>query len=96
MVWKQGTSGNPGGRAKDKPFRDALRMQIAAAGDGHKALRLVAQALLDKAATGDVSAINLLADRIDGRVPQSLGGAEELGPQRLSICWQNAIQSDLL
>ena len=89
MVWKQGISGNPGGRTKEKPFRDALRMQIAAAGDDHKALRAVAQALLDKAAAGDVSAIHLLADRLDGRLPQSVGGSEELGPQRLLISWKS-------
>ena len=88
MVWNQGVSGNPGGRSKEKPFRDALRMQIAAAGSDHKALRAVAQALLDKAAAGDVSAINLLADRLDGRVAQPVGGSEELGPTRLQISWK--------
>jgi hypothetical protein len=88
MVWKTGVSGNPGGRGKVKPFRDALRMQIAAAGEDHRALRAVAQALLDKAAAGDVSAINLLADRLDGRVAQPVGGSEELGPQRLLISWK--------
>ena len=39
MVWTKGVSGNPGGRAKEKPFRDALRLELAAAGDDHKALR---------------------------------------------------------
>lgn len=35
-------------------------MEIAAAGDNHKALRKIAAALLDKAAGGDVPAINAL------------------------------------
>jgi hypothetical protein len=94
VVWKIGISGNPGGRGKEKPFRDALRIQIAAAGADSKALRAVAQALLDKAAAGDVSAINLLADRLDGRVAQPVGGSEELGPTRLLISWRREPHSD--
>ena len=42
--------------------RDALMMEIAAAGDDHKALRKIAAALLAKAGDGDVPAINSLAD----------------------------------
>jgi hypothetical protein len=94
MVWTKGVSGNPGGRAKEKPFRDALRLELAAAGDDHKALRRVAQALLEKAAAGDTSAIALLADRLDGKVPQAIGGSEDLGPQRLHISWKQGPQSD--
>ena len=43
-------------------------MEIAGAGDDHKALRKIAAALLAKAAGGDVPAINALADRTDGKV----------------------------
>ena len=88
MVWKTGISGNPGGRAKEKPFRDALRLELAAAGDDQKALRRVAKALLEKAAAGDMAAIALLADRLDGKPAQAIGGSEELGPQRLLISWK--------
>ena len=49
-------------------------MEIAAAGDDHKALRKIAAALLAKAANGDVPAINSLADRTDGKVAQALIG----------------------
>jgi hypothetical protein len=39
---------------------------------------LIAAALLAKAAHGDVSAINALADRTDGKVAQALiGGSQE-------------------
>src|SRR5262245_38102525 len=77
MPFEKGKSGNPGGRRKGKPFRDALMMEIAAAGDDHKALRKIAAALLAKAAAGDVSAINALADRTDGKVAQALIGDGE-------------------
>src|SRR5262249_14045214 len=65
---------NHRGQQRDKPFRDALRMEIAAAGDNHKALRKVARALLAKAAAGDVHAIREVGDRMDGRVPQAITG----------------------
>jgi hypothetical protein len=90
MVWKAGASGNPGGVRRTKPFRDALQMEIAAAGDNHKALRLVARALLEKAASGDTAAITVLADRLDGKVPQPTGQADELRPQQIEISWRGA------
>lgn len=74
---------NPRGQQRDKPFRDALRMEIADAGEDRKRLRRVASALLAKAEEGDVQAIREVADRIDGKVPQGIGGTDELDPIRL-------------
>jgi hypothetical protein len=76
---------NPRGQQRDKPFRDALRLQIADAGEDFKALRRIAAALLDKAASGDVNAIKEVADRLDGKVPQAVGGSDELGPIQTTI-----------
>jgi Family of unknown function (DUF5681) len=72
MAWKKGESGNPRGRAAEKPFADALRMEIKAAGGDHQKLRQIACKLLEKAAEGDMQAINCLADRLDGRPAQAL------------------------
>lgn len=69
-----------GAQNKDKPFRDALRLQIAAAGEDRKALRGVADALIEKARSGDVQAIKELADRLDGKVPQAIVGDDEHDP----------------
>jgi hypothetical protein len=67
-------TGRPrGSQNKDKPFRDALRMEIA---DG-KALRRVAAALIREAQDGDVNAVKELANRLDGRVAQELAGSEK-------------------
>jgi hypothetical protein len=77
MTFVKGQSGNPSGRPKARPFRDALNMQIAEAGEDHKALRRIALALLDKAASGDVQAIKEVADRLDGKVPQGLIGGDD-------------------
>jgi hypothetical protein len=59
----------------DKPFRDALRLEIMR--KGADKLRRSARALIDKAMEGDVSAIKEVADRLDGRVPQLVGGDRE-------------------
>src|SRR5262245_20303313 len=72
MAWKKGQSGNPAGRAVEKPFADALRMEIKAAGEDHQQLREIARKLLEKASQGDMQAINCLADRLDGRPAQAL------------------------
>ena len=61
---------NPRGQQRDKPFRDALRMEIASAGEDLKKLRKIALALLDKAESGDVQAIKEVADRLDGKPAQ--------------------------
>jgi hypothetical protein len=65
------------GRKQEKPFRDALRMELAAAGDDGRALRLIAQKLIEKAQEGDMQAIKELADRTDGKVAQAIIGGDE-------------------
>lgn len=60
------------GRKQEKPFADALRMELAAAGEDHKALRLIARALIDQAMSGDKQAIKELADRTDGKPAQQV------------------------
>lgn len=72
------------GRKAEKPFADALRMELAEAGTDHKALRAVARKLIDKAATGDLAAIQELANRTDGRPAQQLNLADADG-EKLSV-----------
>jgi hypothetical protein len=67
------------GRKQEKPFRDALRIEIADAGEEHQALRKVAKKLLKKAQDGDLQAIKELADRTDGKVPQGITGDGDEG-----------------
>ena len=83
MTFQPGQSGNPGGRSKDRPFRDALRMEAIAAANGEDcvakvgSLRWNARQLLER---GDVNAIRELADRLDGRVPQAIVGDDDEAP----------------
>lgn len=70
MAFKKGQSGNVNGPFVDKPFREALRMEIAAAGPNHKALRRIARRLLEDAEGGNIQAIAMVADRLDGKPAQ--------------------------
>jgi hypothetical protein len=49
----------------------------SAAGEDRPRLRKIAEALLCKAEEGDLQAIKELADRVDGKVPQTMGGTED-------------------
>ena len=82
--WKPGQSGNPGGRPKWKPISDELRRFAEQEG----IVKGVALAMYAKAEKGDVSAANFIADRIEGKVAQSIGGSTELGPVRLVMKWE--------
>ncbi len=64
---------------KDKPFRDAIRMEAALAEDGeatpaHKgSLRWIARQLLERAGT-ETAAAREIGDRLDGKPAQRIGG----------------------
>jgi hypothetical protein len=68
------------GRKAEKPFRDALRMALKEAGEDHRALRIIAAKLIEKAQEGDMQAIKELADRTDGKVAQAIIGGDEDDP----------------
>ncbi len=82
------------GQQRDKPYRDALRMEALLAEKGEESpalpgsLRFIARAQLKRAAE-DTSAAKEIADRLDGKVAQSIVGEDEdgnTGP--LVITWQ--------
>ena len=66
------------GQQRDKLFREALRMQLAQAGENLKALREIADVLIAEAKAGNIQAIRELADRLDGKPAQML---EHSGPE---------------
>ena len=55
-------------------------MEIADAGEDHKALRRVARALLKAAEAGKIDAIREVGDRMDGKVAQALVGDDGSEP----------------
>ena len=60
-----------------------IAIKEAIEGTDKTKLRAVADALVDKAMSGDVAAIKEVADRIDGKVPQALVGDDEFDPINL-------------
>lgn len=81
-----------GAQNKDKPYRDALRMEQVALANGQLAshpagsLRAIAQARLLAACMKDGGAdAKEIADRLDGKVPQAIGGTDELDPVRMIV-----------
>jgi hypothetical protein len=84
--------GRPAGSPnKDKPYRDALRMEAALAENGEDSpapkgsLRWIARQQLIRAGD-DTSAAKEIADRLDGKVAQALiGGDEDDNPLRLIV-----------
>lgn len=89
MTFQAGQSGNPGGRRKDKPWGEAIRKAAFAIpeDDPHKRkrLELMAEALVLKAQSGDVSALQEIGNRLDGKVPQALIGSDDPDDAPLTV-----------
>jgi len=81
MAFQPGESGNPGGRAKAKPYKEALlRVLMREEGDmpaGKTYLDKMATKHVQTALDGDVPAIRDIADRLDGKPAQSIVGGDE-------------------
>ena len=75
--WKPGQSGNPLGRPKRRPFTEAIERLLQ---NNPAALDVAAAAMMAKAHNGDVAAFNALCDRVQGKVPQPVGGTDDLPP----------------
>ena len=88
--WKPGQSGNPEGGRIAKRYREALAIaaaKLAADGDPMTTKVEIAAAHIARAKAGDMAAIKEFADRVDGKVPQAIGGADELGPVTHTFRW---------
>jgi HPt (histidine-containing phosphotransfer) domain-containing protein len=70
------------GQQRDKLFREALRMELAAAGEDLKELREIAKVLIGECKAGNIQAIKELADRLDGKPTQMLEHSEGERPLR--------------
>src|SRR5262245_11476497 len=87
MPWKPGESGNPKGQPhRTKIWRDAIMRAIKRRESKDPlALEKLADALLRAVEDGDIAAMNHFADRMDGKVSQPIGGAEDLPPQKVQL-----------
>lgn len=81
MSFQPGQSGCPGGRAKEKPWREAIQRAVKrqAAGD-MQALDRAADSLVTSAIAGDLQAMKEIGDRLDGKpVQQQVHTGDEDG-----------------
>ena len=72
--WKKGQSGNPGGRPKTKVLSEAYRNALAELSpkDQRTLAEAIAAALVRRALKSDVRAAAEIADRTEGKAPQSV------------------------
>ena len=70
MPWEPGQSGNPDGPRKYKKFLASLERSLLE--DDGKPLRAITDKLRDAAISGEPWAIQMVADRLDGKAVQQL------------------------
>jgi hypothetical protein len=87
MVWPGRYRGERG-QQRDKLFAQALRMELAAAGEDLKELRAVARALIDEAKAGNIRAIQELGDRLDGKATQMLEHSAPTSLERRKLTYE--------
>lgn len=86
----------PGSQNKDKPVRDALRIEAALLENGEEtpakpgSLRHSARQMLIRAGS-DTQTFREVADRLDGKPAQAIGGDDELGPIKniIEVSWKS-------
>lgn len=69
LVWKPGASGNPSGKSKMKLLSDDLRRLLT---QNPARIRRVTEKLVEMAEEGDLTAIQMVFDRLEGKPHQSI------------------------
>lgn len=79
MPFQPGNNANPGGRPKEgKIWREALNRALKRREhEDPLALEKLADKLIAKVEQGDIIAIKEFGDRMDGKVPQTIGQSDE-------------------
>ena len=87
MPWQPGETGNPNGQPKHiKPWREAINRAIKRREqDDPQALERLADKLIAGVEAGDIAAIKEFGDRVDGKVPQAMAGADGESPVKLAV-----------
>ena len=68
----------------EKPFGNALRMELAAAGDSHRELRLIDRNLITLARAGEPGALQAIREIRTGRSRQGRGSDPKPDPLKLN------------
>lgn len=83
--FKPGQSGNPDGRRREKPFADALRIELKENFGNRTKLRAIAERLVALALDGNMDAIKEVANRTDGRSIQPVSGPDGVEPIQIVV-----------
>jgi hypothetical protein len=85
MKWNPGQSGNPAGRPKKgESLAEALRVKLAE--DEGRRLDLIAEKLIGMAQGGNIAAIKLIFERVDGAIPKAI---EDGGPVEIKVTFED-------
>ena len=82
-MWEPGQTGNPDGAKKPRKFLAALERALAV--DGGEKIRRVAEKLIDSAMAGEPWAIQMLADRLDGKPVQQISADSDGGAVAIAL-----------
>lgn len=85
VAGRSGPPGNKNSTIEKRMFADAVR-RIAVQNNGQE-LRDVVESLFASAKSGEVPAIKEIADRLDGKVPQAIVGAEGGPIEIMDVPW---------
>ena len=81
--------GNTNSNKNNRLWADTIRRALIQS-DGER-IRALAEALINKASEGDVSALKEIGDRIDGKSAQALTlGGDQENPLEMVIKWQQS------
>jgi hypothetical protein len=74
MSFQKGISGNPGGKKKGRPWRDAIERALKRrlAENDFEGIDRLADALIDRGLAGDIMAIREVGDRLEGKPAQAV------------------------
>ena len=93
MKFQPGQSGNPNGRPKGtQALSDNLRSLLAQkTADGRTNGDLIVSKLVEKAQAGEIDALKVILDRVDGKVPErkEVTGSEG-GPLLIRVVYDDA------
>ena len=85
--FRKGVSGNANGRPKGESLTAVLRRVLDEVGkNGKTNAEMIARALVTAAKRGNVKAFSLIADRVDGKVPNKIEGVDAV-PQKIIFEW---------
>jgi hypothetical protein len=86
-----GQSGNPGGRPKSAVISEALREKLAQEVNGQTRAELVAEKAIVLAQEGSVRSLKLIADRTEGRVPQTINLGRAGGMRKSFVVMRSSV-----